>query len=90
MYIILDLYRWTVSLYSKIKREGLVIEDLFEMTESEKSDRLANKLEECWKKEMERANKNGNDPSLLKALFQAFGFKYFLQGIMVFLQIMTR
>ncbi|XP_071820242.1 ATP-binding cassette sub-family C member 4-like [Apostichopus japonicus] len=56
-------------------------EDLYEVLPNDSSNYQHEKLLSVWQKELKRANLYGNQPSLLRALFIAYGPWYALLGI---------
>lgn len=79
-----------ITLVYKGTKKGLQIIDLYKVLDADKSDKLGDILEEYWEKEFINAKLNGRTPSLLKVMFQAFGWNYMAWGIVMLLQMLNR
>lgn len=73
------------NLFYKGAKKGLQVTDLYKHAKSDDSERLTDRLEKNWKKQVEKAKHKGGTPSLLKAIFQTFFWEYMIYGIMFFI-----
>ncbi|XP_064639147.1 ATP-binding cassette sub-family C member 4-like isoform X1 [Lineus longissimus] len=79
------LYWWLSPLFSKGAKSGIEKEDLYNVCECDSADYLTEKLGTEWKKESCKI-KEGENPSLLRALCRAFGKSYMLLGMLVLIE----
>lgn len=73
------------KLFYKGAKKGLQVSDLYKNAKSDGSEKLANRLEKNWNKQVEQATHKGASPSLLKALFQTFFWEFMIYGLMYFI-----
>lgn len=69
---------WTLPFFIKGCRKDLDEEDLYDALDEHKSNKLGNKLEAEWQKEL-----TTEDPKLWKALWRTFGMKYVFYAVIV-------
>ncbi|EFA04472.2 putative multidrug resistance-associated protein lethal(2)03659-like Protein [Tribolium castaneum] len=79
-------FLWIIPLYRKIIKNGLQICDLCKILESDESEKVSDKLENNWNKELLRAKLKNGQPSLLKAIGATFFWKYMSFGAVLFIQ----
>lgn len=73
-----------VTLFYKGAKKGLQVNDLYKSAKSDDSEKLADKLEKNWNKQVEKCKHKSGTPSLLKAIFQTFFWEYMVYGLMFF------
>lgn len=73
------------KLFYKGAKKGLQVNDLYKNAKSDDSEKLADRLEKNWNKQVDKSKHKGGTPSLLKALFQTFFWEYMTYGIMYFI-----
>uniref|UniRef100_A0A2S2QMV4 Putative multidrug resistance-associated protein lethal n=1 Tax=Sipha flava TaxID=143950 RepID=A0A2S2QMV4_9HEMI len=78
-------FSWIFNLFKKGQSRDLEENDLYETLDDHKSSLLGDELEKVWKSEVYNAYKENRIPSLLRALFQLFGAKYIVHGLVQFL-----
>lgn len=86
----ISVFRWAIDCFRKTNKKGLEVDDLYKLSENDKSAYVTDILESCWRREMEKTKKNGGKPCLVKAMFNAFGKNYMLWGAVSFIQMMSR
>lgn len=79
------LFSWVTPLFRKGYRRTLQVEDLYACPKWERSEKKADRLQTEWDKEI-RQMKHGKHPSLLKAIFRAFGFTYVMISLLVLVE----
>ncbi|EDO48577.1 predicted protein, partial [Nematostella vectensis] len=72
---------WLSPLLSLGAKRPITDDDLFKLRPEESSDHLGDLLQREWNKEMYNAEKSSKKPSLTKAIWRTFGFRYTLLGI---------
>ncbi|KAK4879942.1 hypothetical protein RN001_008088 [Aquatica leii] len=78
-WISLLTFFFVFDIIRKGSKKELSDDDIFEVLKMFESEKLGNRLESEWKKELQKKN-----PSLLLAMFRMFGAKYFLLSIFIF------
>lgn len=66
-------FSWVLQIFFKGKNKTLGMEDLYQPLREQKADGLGSDLERAWKR----------NPNLLSCLIDVFGFKLFLQGMIL-------
>lgn len=69
---------WTLPFFIKGCRKDLDEDDLYDALDEHKSNKLGNKLETEWQKELTK-----EDPKFWKALWRSFGMEYVFYAIIV-------
>lgn len=75
-----------IKLYRKSIKYGLKVSDIYETLDCDRSEKLGDKLEKNWLKEIEQCKPKGKDPSLVKAISKTFIWNYMFYGMLLFLQ----
>ncbi|XP_053404593.1 ATP-binding cassette sub-family C member 4-like isoform X3 [Mercenaria mercenaria] len=89
--VISKLFFWWMNpLFKKGYARQLEVEDMYNVTVEDQSDRLGETLEKEWRKEMNKSKGGKRKPSLFKALFRMFGLEYILLGFVLFLEEATK
>ncbi|CAB3379679.1 Hypothetical predicted protein [Cloeon dipterum] len=77
-------FSWTIPTFVKGYKEDLEDRDLFEPLNEHRSDRLGDRLETNWKKEIEKCNaRKTGTPSFFKAMAVTFGPRFMLYGLVL-------
>nr|XP_046485751.1 ATP-binding cassette sub-family C member 4-like isoform X2 [Neodiprion pinetum] len=93
-------FGWSFPIFLKGAKRDLQITDLYDPLKSDESERLCNRLEREWQKELAKAKespmvgegskrKPKKKPSLTLALVRMFWFKFMLQGLLFFVYLMA-
>ncbi|EDV27234.1 uncharacterized protein TRIADDRAFT_23227, partial [Trichoplax adhaerens] len=80
---------WLNKLFQISAKRRLELEDLYQLSDADKSDALLKKFDREWDKEL-KVRDNGGRPSLTRALFRIFGFSYLLIGIPCLIGLCSR
>ncbi|XP_046623147.1 ATP-binding cassette subfamily C member 4-like isoform X4 [Neodiprion virginianus] len=94
------IFGWTLPIFWKGARHNLTLQDLYDPLKSDESERLGNRLESEWKKELIKAErqflliKNGKKqptprPSLTWALIRVLWAPYAIQGLLIFVNVVV-
>ncbi|CAG9768357.1 unnamed protein product [Ceutorhynchus assimilis] len=79
-------FAWTIPLFYIGSKRSIRISDLYKTLTADKSEKLGDKLEENWNKQVNNAKTSlKKKPSLLKALIKTFIWEYLLYGLMYML-----
>ncbi|XP_060582248.1 ATP-binding cassette sub-family C member 4-like isoform X3 [Ruditapes philippinarum] len=81
---------WMNPLFKKGYGRQLEIDDMYNVTVEDQSDKLGERLEKEWKKEVDKCKDGKRKPSLFQALFKIFGLEYILLGFVLFLEEATK
>lgn len=76
---------WMIKVCRKCGKEGLAINDLFQIIDKDKSEQLGNLVQESWNLEILKAKMKNSKPSLLLLIVKEFGSDYVFQGFMLFI-----
>lgn len=80
-------YSWLSTLISKSDKQGtLHIHDLYQLPDFLDSATVTNRLEANWFDEIKRSPAN---PSLIRATLRTIGWKPFLLGFLLFIDVNT-
>ncbi|XP_050307150.1 ATP-binding cassette sub-family C member 4-like [Anthonomus grandis grandis] len=75
-------FTWTIPLFYKGSKRKIQMTDLYKTLPSDRSERLGDKLEYYWNKQLKRSKeKTLYKPSLLKALVKTFFWDYSVSGL---------
>ncbi|XP_058448247.1 ATP-binding cassette sub-family C member 4-like [Malaya genurostris] len=83
---------WTVDMFRQGSTRTLGLSDLYRPLEDDFADKLGDRLEENWQKQLQKSHKNSkHKPSLVKAIFRTFRRDWILLStITVFGEIILR
>ncbi|KAF5283712.1 hypothetical protein FQR65_LT13747 [Abscondita terminalis] len=76
---------YTLPTFIEGCKKELEIYDLYETFSEHKSNKLGDKLEAGWIKEVENAAKSKRTPSLRRVLIKTFGLEFFFYGLILML-----
>lgn len=74
------------DLFTKGKKGGLKISDIYSPLPEDESQNLADRLEKFWEEEVATAKMKNRKPRLLRTLFRMFAARYMFCGLLVCLQ----
>ncbi|KAK4880755.1 hypothetical protein RN001_008901 [Aquatica leii] len=74
---------YTLPTFIEGYRRELEIHDLYETFSEHKSNKLGDRVESAWRKEVEKATKSNRTPSLRRVLIKTFGLEFFIYGLVL-------
>ncbi|XP_070491925.1 probable multidrug resistance-associated protein lethal(2)03659 [Chironomus tepperi] len=73
---------WTIDLFRKGYKKDLEVEDLYKPLKCDESEKLGDRLEKNWNRQINKSNKR---PSLIKAITKTFWREYLVLGVYEFI-----
>ncbi len=70
-------------MFFKGRKRELVEDDLYQALKTHKSSVFGDKLSRAWNNELRKAEENGQNPSLLKAILKVFGWQILGLGLVL-------
>ncbi|KAB0343902.1 hypothetical protein FD754_020828, partial [Muntiacus muntjak] len=78
---------WWLNPLFKIGHKGkLEPDDMYSVLPEDRSQRLGEELQGYWDQEVKRAQKDGQEPSLMKAVIKCYWKSYLIWGMFTFLE----
>ncbi|KAI4581553.1 hypothetical protein MJG53_009996 [Ovis ammon polii x Ovis aries] len=85
------LFFWWLNPLFKIgHKRKLEEDDMYPVLPEDRSQHLGKELQGYWDQEVSRAQKDAQEPSLMKAIIKCYGKSYLVWGILTFLEEGTR
>lgn len=78
-------YCWLNPIFKKGYKKELEVQDLYDVPDEDRSEKLGDRLEKEWRKELSQI-KPGEKPKLLKALLRCFGMRFIFAGLLAFIE----
>ncbi|KAM9674349.1 ATP-binding cassette sub-family C member 4-like isoform 2-T3 [Dama dama] len=85
------LFVWWLNPLFKIgHKRKLEANDMYSVLPEDRSQRLGEELQGYWDQEVKRAQKDAQEPSLMKAIIKCYWKSYFIWGLFTFLELKVR
>ncbi|KAM9674362.1 ATP-binding cassette sub-family C member 4-like isoform 1-T1 [Dama dama] len=85
------LFVWWLNPLFKIgHKRKLEANDMYSVLPEDRSQRLGEELQGYWDQEVKRAQKDAQEPSLMKAIVKCYWKSYLIWGLFIFLEEATR
>ncbi|XP_055398793.1 ATP-binding cassette sub-family C member 4-like isoform X1 [Bubalus kerabau] len=81
---------WLNPLFKIGYKQKLEEDDMYSLLPEDPSQHVGEKLQEYWDQEVKKAEKNAQEPSLMKAIIKCYWKSYVVWGIFIFLEEGTR
>ncbi|XP_049951176.1 probable multidrug resistance-associated protein lethal(2)03659 isoform X3 [Schistocerca serialis cubense] len=72
---------WTLPIFKTGLKRDFEVEDLYAPLKEHKSSSLGERFERLWKQECKKSAKNIKDPSYVRVMLSAYGWRYMMYGV---------
>lgn len=83
-------FTWTIPVLFQASRRGLSQEDLTECLKKDHSDKLGDKLEQEWEREVQKASQEHREPNFRSAIIRLYLCPCLLDGFLIFLFVLIK
>ncbi|KAB0353884.1 hypothetical protein FD755_023422 [Muntiacus reevesi] len=83
-------FKWLNPLFKIGHKRRLEEDDMYSVLPEDRSQRLGEELQGYWDQEVKRAQKDAQEPSLMKAIIKCYWKSYLIWGVFTFLEEGTR
>ncbi|XP_060989162.1 ATP-binding cassette sub-family C member 4-like isoform X2 [Dama dama] len=88
--LLLMFNRWLNPLFKIGHKRKLESDDMYSVLPEDRSQHLGEELQGYWDQEVKRAQKDAQEPSLMKAIIKCYWKSYLIWGVFTFLEEGTR
>ncbi|KAB0372888.1 hypothetical protein FD755_015641 [Muntiacus reevesi] len=82
-------FKWLNPLFKIGHKRKLEPDDMYSVLPEDRSQRLGEELQGYWDQEVKRAQKDAEEPCLMKAIVKCYWKSYLIWGMFAFLEMLT-